>query len=95
MLGVTCNNATNNDTMVEKLANLIEEFPGAPNRTRCFTHIVNLVAKTVIQQFDLQKKSGSEVDHLEAEKELQDLAAGVDLEELQSLGEDEGESNDC
>ncbi|KAF8870859.1 hypothetical protein BD779DRAFT_1399992, partial [Infundibulicybe gibba] len=52
ILSVTCDNATPNDTMVDGLAELIDAFPGAANRTRCFTHILNLVAKAVLSQFD-------------------------------------------
>ncbi|KAF8886590.1 hypothetical protein BD779DRAFT_1441552 [Infundibulicybe gibba] len=38
-------NAMPNDTMIDELAKLISAFPGAANRTRCFTHILNLTAK--------------------------------------------------
>ena len=53
VLSVTCDNVAPNDTMIDKLAKLLEEFPGAANRTRCFTHILNLVAKSIMKQFDL------------------------------------------
>jgi hypothetical protein len=43
--------------MVEHLATLVENFPGAPNQTRCFTHILNLVAKSILRQFDVAKKT--------------------------------------
>ncbi|KAG1871907.1 hypothetical protein C8R48DRAFT_556663, partial [Suillus tomentosus] len=52
ILSVTCDNASNNDTMVNELSDLLEDFPGETNRTQCFLHIVNLVAKTLIRQFD-------------------------------------------
>ncbi|TFK81779.1 hypothetical protein K466DRAFT_452428, partial [Polyporus arcularius HHB13444] len=52
VLGVTCDNATNNDAMVEALMKLLPGFPGEVNRVRCFTHILNLVAKSLIRQFD-------------------------------------------
>ena len=42
--------------MIEHLAVLIETFPGAANQTRCFAHILNLVAKTVLHQFEGPKK---------------------------------------
>ena len=51
-LGVTADNASNNDKMIEHLAVVIDTFPGAPNQTRCFAHILNLVAKTVLRQFE-------------------------------------------
>ena len=51
--------------------------------TWCFLHIVNLIAKSVIRQFDIQKKWDNE--HLdEAEQELHNLAGDVDLENEQA-----------
>ena len=38
--------------MVEHLSNIIPTFPGAANRARCTAHIVNLVAKVILRQFD-------------------------------------------
>jgi hypothetical protein len=38
--------------MIGELALLIEAFPGAANQTRCFLHIINLVAKSVLRQFE-------------------------------------------
>ena len=57
ILGVTCDNASNNDKMIENLADLIEHFPGAVNQICCFVHILNLVAKSILQQFDVQKRT--------------------------------------
>ena len=42
--------------MITHLATILEAFPGSTNRTRCFAHILNLVAKSIIQQFDTPKK---------------------------------------
>ena len=60
ILSITCDNASNNDTMVEALKDQLEIFPGDSNRTRCFDNIVNLIAKSVIQQFDVPKTKGNE-----------------------------------
>ena len=54
--------------MIEHLAVLLNAFPGAPNQTRCFTHILNLVAKSVLRQFEGPKK----------EKVAQALAGVID-----------------
>ena len=55
--------------MIEHLAVLIDTFPGAPNQTRCFAHILNLVAKSVLRQFEAPKKKkavdGKEMDAVE------------------------------
>lgn len=41
--------------MIEHLENILTEFPGSANRTRCFAHILNLVAKGIMKQFDAPK----------------------------------------
>ncbi|KAF8224182.1 hypothetical protein L208DRAFT_1220619, partial [Tricholoma matsutake] len=47
----------------------------------CFAHIINRIAKTVIQQFDVpQAQEGEVID--EAMKELWALAGDLDVEEL-------------
>ncbi|KAI1783385.1 hypothetical protein LXA43DRAFT_837949, partial [Ganoderma leucocontextum] len=53
-LAVTCDNATNNDTMIDAMATdpRLPEFDGKLARVRCFLHILNLVAKSLIRQFD-------------------------------------------
>jgi hypothetical protein len=47
--------------MIEHLAVLINTFPGAANQTRCFAHILNLVAKSVLRQFEAPKAKGGKV----------------------------------
>jgi hypothetical protein len=68
--------------MIEQLAKILSNFSEV-NRTQCFLHIVNLCAKSIIRQFDIQKKDADEpVDA--TERELQDLAEEIDLEEQQA-----------
>jgi hypothetical protein len=95
ILSITCDNASNNDTMIGELANLLDDFPGAANQTRCFTHILNLVVKSVIHQFDLPKSKGDKILD-DAAKELLSLAGNIELEEDELAGRDgkEGEEND-
>ncbi|KAH7905009.1 hypothetical protein BJ138DRAFT_987937, partial [Hygrophoropsis aurantiaca] len=52
ILSITSDNASVNDAMVNALANIIPEFPGKANQTRCFSHTLNLVAKSIIRLFD-------------------------------------------
>jgi hypothetical protein len=52
---VTCDNASNNDAMIEALSNIIPAFAGPASQTRCFLHIVNLIAKSLLRQFDAMK----------------------------------------
>ena len=73
--------------MVEELAILVDDFPGPANQTRCFLHILNLVVKSIIRQFDLpsSKKTSNceedEEDMSEGTKELLKLAREVEEEE--------------
>jgi hypothetical protein len=63
ILSITCDNASPNDAMIDALAELVIAFPGAANRTRCFTHILNLVVKVILRQFDVPKaKVNEELD---------------------------------
>jgi hypothetical protein len=63
ILGVTCDNASNNDTMVETMATILSHLSGEANRARCLAHIVNLVAKIILRQFDKSKKKKKKCEH--------------------------------
>ena len=52
---MTCDNAKNNDAMIQELETLTPEFAGLASHTRCFLHIVNLIAKSLLRQFDAKK----------------------------------------
>ena len=89
--------------MVEELANLLDNFPGPANQTRCFLHILNLVVKSIIRQFDLPKSKKTSDDEDEdnatldaATAELLKLAADIELEEqiTVSTGDDEVADDD-
>ena len=86
LLSITCDNAAPNDTMVDELSNLLDDFPGAPNRTWCFMHILNLVAKSISKQFDLPKAKADEVLD-DAAQALADLAGDIEVEE-ELMGDD-------
>ena len=67
--------------MIDKLADLLENFPGDPNHARCFNHVIALVAQKMTRQFDVPK-GGVDAALDEAEKELRNLAEGIDIEEM-------------
>lgn len=73
--------------MINCLATTLEAFPGSANRTRCFAHILNLVAKCIMKQFDVPKKFQGENSDIEAE--INDLE-----DELERLDDDQGEDED-
>jgi len=78
--------------MIDALGELIVAFPGAANRTRCFTHILNLVVKVILRQFDVPKaKAGEALDV--ASQALADLAGNIDLEEV-AMKEDDDDGDD-
>ncbi|PIL36561.1 hypothetical protein GSI_00250 [Ganoderma sinense ZZ0214-1] len=87
ILTVTCDNASNNKTMIEKLVDLLPDFPGEVNHVRCFAHVLNLVAKSLIKQFD------AEAEHEQAEvgadeQELLELTRDLEDEERTTLAEE-------
>jgi hypothetical protein len=69
--------------MITELANILPDFSKV-NHTWCFLHIVNLCAKSIIKQFDVQKKQDNE-PLSEAECELQGLAGDIEFEEQQAI----------
>jgi hypothetical protein len=91
-LGITCDNASPNDTMIDELPDLIKNYPGASNRARCFNHIVALVAIRVVRQFDIPGGENKSMD--EAEQELRDLAEGLDIEEAAAQRERESDDDE-
>lgn len=93
ILSITCDNASNNDTMTVRLARLLPRFRGDKSRVRCFLHIVNLVAKVIIRQFDGSKRAGDAEDALaELENDLESEDEGEesddDIPELDEMDED-------
>jgi hypothetical protein len=98
ILGVTADNASNNDKMIEHLAVLIDSFPGAANQTRCFAHILNLVAKSVLRQFEAPKGKDSKKAVDDAAKELavifDEMDDDVDKSEDSEGGDDVDDDDD-
>ena len=84
--------------MVEHLATLIDTFPGATNQIRCFAHILNLVAKSVLRQFEAPKTKGGDKVMGEAARELAAVFNELDDEDeaegSESGGNKAGSGND-
>jgi CO/xanthine dehydrogenase Mo-binding subunit len=86
ILSITCDNASVNDAMIDELAKSLANYTGKDAHVRCFLHILNLVAKTVIKVFDAPKRNGG------AETLLEKLAEGIELEEeeVRLAGQEDG-----
>ncbi len=82
--------------MIDELASLLPDFAGQDNRARCFDHIVNLCAKSVLKPFDVRKEKAGETRNA-AEEAIEGLLADVDLYASgldAAAGEDIGEADD-
>jgi hypothetical protein len=94
-----CDNASNNDAMIEALSNIIPAFAGPASETRCFLHIVNLIAKSLLRQFDAMKTdlNGTDPDG-EVEDEDQnghgEIEGGCMEDVDESLREEDEADND-
>lgn len=83
--------------MIKELASSIPTFPGVENQVRCFAHVLNLVAKTIIRQFDVEKTARTSDGDLEAATDevalqaaaLSDVISGLEDEIPELVGEDE------
>ena len=84
--------------MIDCLTNLISNFPGAANSVRCTAHIVNLVSKIILRQFDASNKTKNnqaDVENLDESDKVNDddeveAALAGDLErEEQEVADDE------
>jgi hypothetical protein len=68
---------------------LIASFPADASCARCFNHIIALIAKSMIHQFDLPKgKADAALNN--AERELRELAEGLDIEKETTKAKWEG-----
>ena len=67
--------------MIDKLVDLSENLPGDPNCAHCFNHVITLVVQKMTHQFDVPK-GGVDAALDEVEKELRNLAEGIDIEEM-------------
>jgi len=66
--------------MLDHLGEILDDFPGSANQTRCFAHTLNLSAKAIIKQFDVPKTQAG--DNLnEAAEALAAMAKDLDLED--------------
>jgi hypothetical protein len=81
--------------MINYLVEILDDFPGGANQTRCFAHTLSISAKAILKQFDVPKaNTGEALD--EAASALADMAQEIDLEdrveqEARAADDDDGE----
>ena len=81
--------------MMDHLGEILDDFPGSANQTRCFAHTLNLSAKAIIKQFDVPKMwVGDNLD--EAAEALAAMAKDLDLDDRveQQMREAEKDADD-
>lgn len=77
--------------MIKELKLSLKDF-SAVNQTHCFMHVVNLVAKSFLKQFDTKKKCG-EANNDNAD--LEELVTEVELNKSQDANDGrDGEEDD-
>jgi hypothetical protein len=80
--------------MIEELAIQLNDFPGSVSRVRCFAHILNLVVKSIMRQFNVPDKKGDVTDN--ATRELHKLAGDIEHKEVLSqsgVGQQDGDGD--
>jgi len=93
ILSITADNASSNDTMITELADMVGHFGGKTAQTCCFLHVVNLVAKSLLKQFDVPKKQADEYLG-SSETELRAIAEEIEVEDEATIAENgDGDPN--
>ena len=84
--------------MVQELAQLTDGFAGSATHIRYFLHVINLVAKSLLRQFDVKRKEGDSTVDLGAEilckmdlEDLVDLMIEVDEDNLNAANDGDGD----
>ncbi|OAV93432.1 hypothetical protein PTTG_27345 [Puccinia triticina 1-1 BBBD Race 1] len=95
--GIVSNNTSNNKLMVNKLKKQKwVRFRGEPQWIRCFAHVLNLIARGILQPFGTQKNSKAAKEKKTVDQDDSDglCSEGEDLEEyVPQLTQDGAESS--
>jgi hypothetical protein len=93
ILSVTCNNTSNNDTMINEMDTMLTGFSSV-NRTSCFAHILNLVPKSLLKQLDVKQDEKMDGDLNDNKQMLLAIAGDVEEEEQIMAQENDTEDGD-
>jgi hypothetical protein len=78
--------------MIDNLDDSLTEFSSL-NRTRCFAHILNLVAKALLKQFDVKTEPATDLNV--NERLLLENATNIETEELTMPQEPDDDEEDA
>lgn len=93
-MAVTCDNASNNDRMIKEMGRRLAAFEGQYSHVRCFCHIINLIAKAMLAQFDVRGADKPDEDADEDVRALLKLAEDLSVEEAETRRELEAENGE-
>jgi hypothetical protein len=80
--------------MIEHMATIIADFPGKANRVRCLAHIVNLVVKIILRQFDVSGTKEKDSEKPTNDSEELDIPEEDDEELVRVLDKEEKEMDE-
>ena len=72
--------------MITELSQLVPMFAGAASQTHCFLHVINLIAMSVLCQFDVKSMKTKDI---KLDEEIED----EELEMLSESGQTEGNNS--
>lgn len=79
--------------MIDKMDAMLTRFSSI-NRTHCFAHILNLVTKSLLKQFDIKQDEKKDGDLNDDEQVLLAIAGDIEEEEQIMAQENDAEDGD-
>ena len=79
--------------MVACLAQLLPTFAGKASKTWCFLHIMNLVAKMLMRQFDMKPKEGANKAH-EIRQQISELNKNAEVDNMDEAIKSDDQNNE-
>ncbi len=83
--------------MIDELKKVLPEYAGWSTHARCFLHMTNLIAKSLLRAFDIKKEKktmeedGDDRDELE--KQIEELSEGLERDEQAMIADAQGSNN--
>jgi hypothetical protein len=80
--------------MIDELNGIVASFQVDVSHVRCFNHVIALVAKWLIHQFDVLKGVADDAALDDVEQMLRELAEGIDNEEYHMQAEQDADNDE-